>query len=305
MAQEAKAIDSTIPSWIGNEDSVGRERRADGWVLGARGGVDEVTGGTEDMASLPAIAEDFFTVIVSGRTIYVGSSFSIFLASLIAPFLADIILGVIAMALGSKGFVHIGLLATAGPVSILAHLFRVHPEGRTTKHFGIGVGVLALAAVIAAVPAALHQLLVPSSNPPISTVWPLNLKTNEVVLSDRYGRSRTNVEWCVPKDGPSQSFASGSGTAVAKFSANPNCVDGVLQKNSFPKMLQLVTPQNLLLALESSTMTSLSPKVGGFTTSGCSVAKSVLMHVGGDEFLVHTEMKSLRELPCDASDVQD
>ncbi|KAJ3234006.1 hypothetical protein HDU78_006084 [Chytriomyces hyalinus] len=64
-------------------------------------------------------AQNFFTVIVSGRSVFVGSAFSIFLASLIAPFLADIMLEVIAMALSSKGFVHVALMANSGTVSFV------------------------------------------------------------------------------------------------------------------------------------------------------------------------------------------
>ncbi|KAI8845136.1 hypothetical protein BJ741DRAFT_659234 [Chytriomyces cf. hyalinus JEL632] len=208
--------------------------------------------------SLTASAQEFFTVIVSGRSLYVGSAFSIFLASIIAPFLADIILGTIAMALSSKGYVHVALMANAGTVSIVKDMFRVSPEGRSKGHFGVGCSVLILAIVIAAIPAAIHQLLVPALNPPIATVWPLNAKTNEVAFSERFGKRRANVEWCVPRDGPSQTVASSVGSMVAKFNANPNCKEGLNLTVGFQTMRQIVTPSNLLAALESSTMTRLS-----------------------------------------------
>ncbi|KAJ3231956.1 hypothetical protein HDU78_007434 [Chytriomyces hyalinus] len=210
-----------------------------------------------NVASLAASAQDFFTIIVSGRSLFVGSAFSIFLASLIAPFLADIILGVIAMALSSKGFVHVAVLASAGPIPTLTTVFRVTPEGRNKAHFGVGFSVLVLAIVIAAVPAAIHQLLVPMANPPIATVWPLNAKTNEVAFSEIYRRKRSDITWCVPTDGPMQSFASSSGTAVSKFSANPNCKEGLSQKLFFPAVVDELTPSTMMAALKSSTMTRL------------------------------------------------
>ncbi|KAJ3262848.1 hypothetical protein HDU77_011709 [Chytriomyces hyalinus] len=210
-----------------------------------------------NMTSLTASAEDFFTVIRSGGSLYVGSGFSIFLASIISPFLADIVLGVIAMALSSKGYVHIGLLATAGPVPIVTHLFRVTPGGRSIKHFGIGVGVLVLATVVAAIPAALHQLLVPASSPPIATVWALNAKTNSVAFSERYKRKRSNIEWCVPRDGPTQTVAGSVGSVLAKFSANLNCTEGLYPTTFFPMNSDEFTPSNMMAALESGTMTTL------------------------------------------------
>ncbi|KAJ3230377.1 hypothetical protein HDU81_004559 [Chytriomyces hyalinus] len=213
-------------------------------------------------ASTTANIQGFFTVIVSGRSVYVGSAFSIFLASLVAPFLADIILGCVAMALSSKGFVHVAILANVGPVSIIKDLFRVTPEGRNSKHFGIGFSVFFLAAFIAAVPAVIHQLLVPTANPPIATVWPLNAMTGELAFSERFGKRRANVEWCVPRDGPSQTVANSLGSVVSKFSANPNCKEDLNLTLSFPTLQHIVTPANLLAGLESSTMTRLS-RVGG------------------------------------------
>ncbi|KAJ3262850.1 hypothetical protein HDU77_011711 [Chytriomyces hyalinus] len=213
-------------------------------------------------ASLTANIHSFFTVIVSGRSLYVGSAFSIFLASLIAPFLADVILGTIAVALSRKGFVHVAFLANVGPISILKDLFRVTRAGRNSKHFGIGCSVLALAIFITAVPAAIHQLLVPTSNPPIATVWPLNARSGELAFSERFGKRRANVEWCVPKDGPTQTVANSLGSVVSKFSANPNCKEDLNKQLAFPTVQHIITPANLLAGLESSTMTRLS-RVGG------------------------------------------
>ncbi|KAJ3238324.1 hypothetical protein HDU78_003583 [Chytriomyces hyalinus] len=211
-----------------------------------------------NMSSLMASAEDFFTVIRSGGSLYVGSSFSIFLASIIAPFLADIVLGVITMALSSKGYVHIGLLATAGPVHIVTHVFRATPDARSKKHFGIGVGVLVLATVVAAIPAALHQLLVPSSNPPIAAVWALNAKkTNAAAFSEIYKKPRWDITWCVPRDGPTQTVAGSVGSVLAKFSANLNSTEGLYPTISFPMKRDEFTPSNMMAALESGTMTRL------------------------------------------------
>ncbi|KAJ3231954.1 hypothetical protein HDU78_007432 [Chytriomyces hyalinus] len=210
-------------------------------------------------ASLTANIHSFFTVIVSGRSLYVGSAFSIFLASIIAPFLADVILGTIAVALSRKGFVHVAFLANVGPVFVLKDLFRVTPAGRNKAHFGIGFGVLILAIIIAAVPAAIHQLLVPSSNPPIATVWPLNARPGELkAFSERFGKTRDKVEWCVPKDGPTQTVANSLGSVVAKFSANLDCTEGLNLPLDFKTMQQKVTPSNLMAGLDSSTMTRLS-----------------------------------------------
>ncbi|KAJ3400155.1 hypothetical protein HDU80_007229 [Chytriomyces hyalinus] len=211
--------------------------------------------------SLTANFHAFFTVIVSGRSLYVGSAFSIFLASIIAPFLADTILGTTAVALSRKGFVHVAFLANVGPVSILKDLFRVTPAGRNKAHFGIGCSVLILAIFIAAVPAAIHQLLVPTSNPPIATVWPLNARSDELAFSERFGKRRANVEWCVPKDGPTQTVANSLGSVVSKFSANPNCKD-LNKRLDFPTVQHIITPANLLAGLESSTMTRLSRVAG-------------------------------------------
>ncbi|KAJ3262861.1 hypothetical protein HDU77_011722 [Chytriomyces hyalinus] len=187
-------------------------------------------------ASLTANIHSFFTVIVSGRSLYVGSAFSIFLASIIAPFLADVILGTIAVALSRKGFVHVAFLANVGPVFVLKDLFRVTPAGRNKAHFGIGFGVLILAIIIAAVPAAIHQLLVPSSNPPIATVWPLNARPGELkAFSERFGKTRDKVE-C----------------------ANLDCTEGLNLPLDFKTMQQKVTPSNLMAGLDSSTMTRLS-----------------------------------------------
>ncbi|KAJ3262849.1 hypothetical protein HDU77_011710 [Chytriomyces hyalinus] len=232
-----------------------------------------------NMSSLMASAEDFFTVIRSGGSLYVGSSFSIFLASIIAPFLADIVLGVITMVLSFKGFVHIALLASAGPIPTLTTVFRVNPKGRNKAHFGVGFSVLVLAIVIAAVPAAIHQLLVPMANPPIATVWPLNAKSiemAEMAFSERYRVPHRDITWCVPKDGPMQSFASSSGTAVSKFSANPNCKEGLNHKLFFPAVVDEPTPLNMMAALESSTMTRLGrvPEAANGAFFGIDVAIS-------------------------------
>ncbi|KAJ3230386.1 hypothetical protein HDU81_004568 [Chytriomyces hyalinus] len=205
--------------------------------------------------SLTASAQDFFTIIVSGRSLFVGSAFSIFLASLVAPFLADIILGTIAVVLSRRGFVHVALLANVGPLAILKDMFRV--TTRSINHIAVGFSVLMLATFVAAIPAAIHQLLVPTSNPPIATVWPLNAMSGELAFSERFGKRRANVEWCVPKDGPSQTVANSVGSVVAKFSANPNCKEGLNLPPGFMSMRQGVTPSNLLAGLASSTMSSL------------------------------------------------
>ncbi|KAJ3231955.1 hypothetical protein HDU78_007433 [Chytriomyces hyalinus] len=210
-------------------------------------------------SSLIANIHSFFTVIVSGRSVYVGSAFSIFLASIIAPFLADVILGTIDVALSRKGFVHVAFLANVGPFSVVKDLFRVTPAGRNKAHFGVGFTVLILAIIIAAVPAVVHQLLVPSSNPPIATVWPLNARPGELkAFSERFGKTRDKVEWCVPKDGPTQTVANSLGSVVAKFSANLDCTERLDQKLEFPALRQGVTPSNLMAGLQSSTMTTLS-----------------------------------------------
>ncbi|KAJ3251755.1 hypothetical protein HDU77_005684 [Chytriomyces hyalinus] len=226
--------------------------------------------------SLAASAQDFFTIIVFGRSVFVGSAFSIFLTSITAPFLADIILGTIAVVLSRQGLVHVALLANSSPLSIVKDMFRVTPEGRNKAHFAVGSSVLLLALVIAAIPAAIHQLLVPTSNPPIATVWPLNARSGEPAFSERFGRKRANVEWCVPRDGPTQTVASSVGSVVAKFSANPNCTEGLNLTVGFQNMRHhIVTPSNLLAGLESSTMTRLS-RVGpsGGTVLGIDVPLS-------------------------------
>ncbi|KAI8845121.1 hypothetical protein BJ741DRAFT_587050 [Chytriomyces cf. hyalinus JEL632] len=213
-------------------------------------------------ASLTANIHAFFTLIVSGRSLYVGSAFSIFLASIIAPFLADTILGTTAVALSRKGFVHVAFLANVGPISIVKDLFRVTPEARNSKHYGVGCSVFTLAIFIAAVPAVIHQILVPTSNPPIATVWPLNANSGELAFSERFGKRRAKVEWCVPKDGPTQTVASSLGSVVSKFSANPNCKEDLNAQLTFPTIQHIVTPANLLAGIQSSTMTRLS-RVGG------------------------------------------
>ncbi|KAJ3262860.1 hypothetical protein HDU77_011721 [Chytriomyces hyalinus] len=212
----------------------------------------------ENVSSLAANIHSFFTVIVSGRSVFVGSAFSIFLASIIAPFLADTILGTTALALSRKGFVHVAFLANVGPVSVVKDLFRVTPAGRNKAHFGVGFGVLILAIIIAAVPAVIHQLLVPSSNPPIATVWPLNAKPGEKAFGERFGKPRDKVEWCVPKDGPTQTVANSLGSVVAKFSANLDCTERMDQPLEFLALRQGVTPSKLFGGLQSSTMTRLS-----------------------------------------------
>ncbi|KAJ3384500.1 hypothetical protein HDU80_000914 [Chytriomyces hyalinus] len=211
-----------------------------------------------NVSSLIANIQGFFTVIVSGRSVFVGSAFSIFLASIIAPFLADTILGTTAVALSRNGFVHVAFLANVGPFSVVKDLFRVTPAGRNKAHFGVGFGVLVLAIIIAAVPAVIHQLLVPSSNPPIATVWPLNANSGEKAFSVRFGKTRDKVEWCVPKDGPTQTVANSLGSVVAKFSANLDCTEGLNLPLDFKTIQQKVTPSNLMAGLDSSTMTRLS-----------------------------------------------
>ncbi|KAI8845134.1 hypothetical protein BJ741DRAFT_139498 [Chytriomyces cf. hyalinus JEL632] len=129
---------------------------------------------------------------------------------------------------------------------------------QSKAHFGVGFTVLLLAIFVAAIPAGIHQLLVPTSNPPIATVWPLNARSGELAFSERFGRRRGKVEWCVPRDGPSQTVASSVGSMVAKFNANPNCKEGLNLTVGFQTMRQIVTPSNLLTALESSTMIRLS-----------------------------------------------